>query len=59
MFQNYFNKLPQNYKDLFNENLLSQFDKEGEVNPFRKLQLNNKLNQNIENTNKKEKINNT
>lgn len=53
----FFTKLPQNYKNLFDEKLIGKFDKENEINPFRKLQLNNKLNQNIITRNKKEKIN--
>lgn len=54
---NYFNKLPQEYKDLFNENLVRKFDNQSAINPFRKLQLNNKLNKTITNNNIKEKPN--
>lgn len=54
---NYFNKLPQEYKNVFNEELVSKFDKNNQVNVFRKLQLNNKLNNTFSNSNKKEKVN--
>lgn len=53
----FYNQLPQKYKDLFTEKLVSTFDKENEVNIFRKLKLNNKLNKNIIERNTKEKVN--